>query len=63
MFLERAELVAAMRPWSKRVSAKTDDLDADGNAFHADIAGWSAPLADIYWGQMFRLHFSGFHGI
>jgi len=44
MFLECAVLPAATRPWAKRVSAKTDDLDADGNEFHADIAGCSAPL-------------------
>jgi hypothetical protein len=44
MFLERAELPAAMRPWAKRVSAKTDDLDADDNEFHTDIAGCGAPL-------------------
>ncbi len=42
MFLDRDELVAAMRPWSKRVSPKTDDLDADGNEFLTDIAGCNA---------------------
>ncbi len=44
MFLERAEFPVAMGPPAKRVSAKTEDLDADGNEFHADIAGCSAPL-------------------
>ncbi len=42
MFLERAVLLAAMRPWAKRVSAKMDGLDADGNEFHTDIAGCNA---------------------
>jgi hypothetical protein len=42
MFLERAELPAAMRPPAKRVTAKTDDLDAESNEFHTDIAGCNA---------------------
>ncbi len=42
MFLDRAEFLVAMKPWARRGSAKMDDLDADGNEFHADIAGCNA---------------------
>ena len=42
MFLERAALLATMTRWDKGVSAQPHDFDADGNEFHADIAGCNA---------------------